>query len=357
MTEIFEGRSGSGHSCIALVAMDKFRGTASARDLCSAVARAVKANNYTADLQPMSDGGEGFRDAFVGEEVLVEVPGPLGTPVEARITLKDSSSGRLAVLEIAEVVGRDQLISPTRGDSLDASSAGVGHLILSAVALGATSILIGCGGSATSDGGLGCYRVLRAAGGPAVPMSVATDVTARFSGLLRYAEQKGVHPDDLVVLEQRLEDVRALYLEEQGLDVELLERSGASGGIPAALAALGAVLTSGFDVVARSVNLVERVRKSSLVVTGEGRLDAGSLEGKVTSGVASIVGDSAKLLVVCGSVDAEAAHAFVSHFPDAKIVSLEESFGETKSRTDVLDCVQKIVSEEVGRLRSSEDTV
>jgi fructose/tagatose bisphosphate aldolase len=69
------------------------------------------------------------------------------------------------------------------------------------------------------------------------------------------------------------------------------------------------------------------------------------------------VGDSAKLLVVCGSVDAEAAHAFVSHFPDAKIVSLEESFGETKSRTDVLDCVQKIVSEEVGRLRSSEDTV
>src|ERR1019366_7486494 len=311
--------------------MDKFRGTASARDLSNAVARAVEANDFVADLQPMSDGGEGFRDAFVGEEVTVEVPGPLGAPVEAGITLDDSSSGRRAVLEIAEVVGRDRLTAPTRRDALDASSEGVGHLIVGAVALGATSILIGAGGSAISDGGLGCYQVLRAAGGLAVPVSVATDVTARFSGLLRYAEQKGVHPDDLVELEQRLKDVRALYLKEQGVDVELLERSGASGGIPAALAALGASLTNGFEVVASSVNLLERVHQSSLVVTGEGRLDAGSLEGKVTSGVASMVGDGAALLVVCGSVEREAALSFQSRFPNARVVSLVDLFGEERA--------------------------
>jgi glycerate kinase len=346
VTEIFVGRSGLGHSSIALVAMDKFRGTASARDLCNAVVRALQANNFVADLQPMSDGGEGFRDAFAGEEVVVEVPGPLGAPVDARITLDDSSSGRRAVLEIAEVVGRDQLVSPTRREALDASSAGVGHLIVNAVELGATSILIGCGGSATSDGGLGCYRVLRAAGGLVVPVSVATDVTARFSGLLRYAEQKGVHPDDLVELEQRLMDMRALYLKEQGVDVELLERSGASGGIPAALAALGASLTNGFEVVASSVNLLERIEQSSLIITGEGRLDAGSLEGKVTSGVASMVGEGAALLVVCGSVEREAALAFQFHFPNARIVSLVELFGEERAMADALACVEIVVAEE-----------
>jgi len=353
VTEIFVGRSGFGHSSIALVAMDKFRGTASARDLCNVVAQVLQANSYSVDLQPMSDGGEGFLDAFAGEEIKIEVPGPLGAPVDARITLDDSSSGRRAVLEIAEVVGRDQLVSPTRREALDASSAGVGHLIVSATALGATSILIGCGGSATSDGGLGCYQVLREAGGLTVPMSVATDVTARFSGLLRYAEQKGIHHDDLAVLNQRLKDVRALYLTEQGVDVELLERTGASGGIPAALAVLGGVLTSGFGAVVSAVNLRERVGGTSLVVTGEGRLDAGSLEGKVTGGIASLVGDAAKLLVVCGSVDVQAAQVFMSHFPRARIVSLVEHFGETKSMTDVLDCVKKIVFEEVDQLPPS----
>ncbi len=346
MTTIFGRPSGLERSATALVAMDKFRGTASARDLVNAVARALESNKYVTDLQPMSDGGEGFREAFAGEEVTVEVPGPLGTLVEARITLDDSLTGRRAVLEIAEVVGRDHLVSPSRRDALDASSAGVGHLIVSAVDLGATSILIGAGGSATSDGGLGCYQVLRAAGGLAVPVSVATDVTARFSGLLRYAEQKGVHAEDMALLEQRLKDVRALYLKEQRVDVELLARTGASGGIPAALAALGAVLTSGFEVVASSVNLLERVRRSALVVTGEGRLDAGSLEGKVTSAIASMVGDSAALLVVCGSVEREAALSFQSRFPNARVVSLVELFGEERAMADVLACVEIVVAEE-----------
>ena len=139
MTTIFGRPSGLERSATALVAMDKFRGTASARDLVNAVARALESNKYVTDLQPMSDGGEGFREAFAGEEVTVEVPGPLGTLVEARITLDDSLTGRRAVLEIAEVVGREHLMSPTRREALDASSAVVGHLIVGAVALGALS--------------------------------------------------------------------------------------------------------------------------------------------------------------------------------------------------------------------------
>jgi hypothetical protein len=179
VTKAIEEKIGPEFSGHVLVAMVKFRATASAHQLSEVVAKVVAANNCSVDVQPMSDGGEGFRDAFSGEVVVVEVPGPLGAPVAVPIMLSDSPSGRLAILEVAEVVGRDHFVSPTRAQALAASSAGAGHLILSAVRLGATSILYGCGGSAAS--GLGCYQVLRDAGGLAVPVTVATDVTARFS--------------------------------------------------------------------------------------------------------------------------------------------------------------------------------
>lgn len=345
MTKEFENKIGPDFSGPVLVAMDKFRGTASARQLCEAVVKVVAANDYSVDVQPMSDGGEGFRDAFSGEVVVVEVPGPLGAPVSVPITLSDSPSGRLAILEVAEVVGRDHLVSPTRAQALAASSAGAGQLILSAARLGATGILYGCGGSATSDGGLGCYQVLCDAGGLPVPVTVATDVTARFSGLRRYAEQKGVNPKDLGIIAQRLDEVRALYLKEQGVDVELLDRSGASGGIPGALAALGGVLTSGLDAVAGSVDLLARLRRSSLVITGEGRFDEGSLEGKVTGGIASLMDVGAALLVVCGSADKRASREFVARFPHARVITLVERFGKRRAMSEVLSCVEVVVAE------------
>jgi glycerate kinase len=355
VAKAFENETGPNFSGNVLVAMDKFRGTASARQLSEAVAKAVAAHNYSVDVQPMSDGGEGFRDAFSGEVVVVDVPGPLGAPVAVPITLSDSPSGCLAILEVAEVVGRDHLVSPTRAQALAATSAGAGQLILSAARLGATSILLGCGGSATSDGGLGCYQVLRDAGGLPVPVTVATDVTARFSGLRRYAEQKGVNPKDLGIIAQRLDEVRALYLKEQGVDVELLDRSGASGGIPGALAALGGVLTSGLDAVAGSVDLLKRLRRSSLVITGEGRFDEGSLEGKVIGGIASFMDVGAALLVVCGSVDKRASREFVARFPNARFISLVERFGKLRAMSEVLACVEIVVAEEIDGRRLQGD--
>jgi glycerate kinase len=330
-----------------LAAMDKFRGTATARDLCDAISRAAVDHDRGSDAQPMSDGGEGFRDAFVGEEKTIEVPGPLGAVVPAKVTMVPSSSGPFAVLEVSQVIGRHLLESPTRGQAMEASSAGVGHLIVACANLGARRVLIGCGGSATSDGGLGCYQVLRDAGGLPVPVTVATDVTARFSGARRYAEQKGVDPRDLGLLDRRLEEVRALYLGETGVDVELLERSGASGGVPGALAALGGVLVSGFDAVAEAVHLGERLRRSSLVVTGEGRFDMGSLEGKVVVGVAALVKQGTALLVVCGSIDDKAAQLFLRRYPTATMVSLVERFGETRAHSDVVRCVVSIVTEQI----------
>jgi glycerate kinase len=222
-------------------------------------------------------------------------------------------------------------------------------LILAAQRLGASSILMGCGGSATSDGGLGCYRVLKEAGGLSVPVIVATDVTARFSGLKRYAGQKGVRMSDLALIDRRLERAREVYLAECGVDVELLERAGAAGGIPGALAALGAVLTGGFEAVAQAVSLQERIDRASLVVTGEGRFDGGSLEGKVVVSVARLVG-RATLLVVCGSIDEASAHEFSRRFERAHVVSLVRRFGARRARSAVAECVEEVVAEEIASL-------
>jgi glycerate 2-kinase len=342
-----ERTGNSAFSNHVLVSIDKYRGTATARQLCDSAAKIVARTTSTLDVQPMSDGGEGFRESFTGEVVVVDVPGPLGQLIAAPITLRDSPEGTLAILEVAEVVGRSQLIKPTSVQAVDASSAGVGYLILAAAQRGATGILIGCGGSATSDGGLGCYRVLRDAGGLPVPVTAATDVTTRFSGLLRFAGQKGVSSNHMNDVEQRMEEARSLYLDEQGVDVEILERSGASGGIPGGLTALGAVLTSGLDAVVHALNLEPRIARSSLVITGEGRFDHGSLDGKVTGGIAALLSGHTDLLVVCGSVDAAAAREFKARYPRATLVSLVDRFDRRTAMTDVFGCVELVVNEEL----------
>ncbi|HEY5103580.1 MAG TPA: glycerate kinase [Acidimicrobiales bacterium] len=330
-----------------MAAMDKFRGTASARALSDVVARAVDRQGCASDAQPMSDGGEGFREVFDGVTTIVNVAGPLGDVVQAGVTLRHTLTGVVGFIEVAEAAGRDYVRSPSSDEALATSSVGVGQLILAASQLGAERIVIGCGGSATSDGGLGCYQVLRDAGGLPVPVVAATDVRSRFLDARNFAEQKGVSAADLHVVDLRLNEARALYVKEQGVDVELLDRSGAAGGIAGALAALGGVLTSGFDAVADAVGLRERIARSSLVVTGEGRFDLGSLEGKVIIGIAGLTDHAARLLVVCGEVVLEALDAFERHYPNAKVVSLSDRYGVSAAMSETLNCVDEVVTSEV----------
>lgn len=352
MSYVLQAKAGASQSAIVLAAMDKFRSSASARDLGDAVARVARVRGWNSDVQPMSDGGEGFIEAFPGEVVTVEVPGPLNGTVEARIKLSDLSTVRLGVLEVADVVGRSLLAHPTSAEATAVTSAGVGHLILAAARLGVGAVLVGCGGTATSDGGLGCYRVLRDAGGLPVAVTAATDVTAHFSGALGYAHQKGVDLRNLDVIESRLANVRRRYLREQGVDVECLERAGAAGGIPGAIAALGGTLISGFDAVADSVGLIDRIGRASLVVTGEGRFDAGSLEGKVTVAMAALVDKRSELLVVCGSVEPAAGRMFLDRFPGTTLVGLEDRFGTDRSRSDVLECLATVVADHLQHWRT-----
>lgn len=328
-----------------LLAFDKFRGTTSARDLTSYVEDALDKSDVVLDTQPLSDGGEGFRDAFDGEAVEVEVPGPLGETVAAPLVLHPSRRGLVGVFTVAEVVGHFSSRRLSPDEALRARSDGVGHLILAAARCGATSVLVGCGGSVTSDGGLGCYEVLRRAGGLPLPVLVGADVSANFFGARRFAVQKGVAASQLLIVDQRLDELRARYLSECDLDVNTVPGAGAAGGIAGALAALGSQVVDGFSLVAESVNLVERLRQATLVVTGEGHFDQGSLEGKVTVKVAELVAQPSSLLVVCGGLEPGAKRTFLRRFPGATIVSLEQRFGAHAARLDVATCVTTVTKE------------
>lgn len=327
-----------------LVAMDKFRGTARASELGDAIASVLTEHALVADLQPMSDGGEGFTDVFGGDIFTLKAQNPWGREGSVPVVRTQLAGVDTAIFELAEVVGRHHVSNPTHEQAWSASSAGVGEIILALGALGVEEILLGCGGSATSDGGLGCYDILTAAGGLPCSVRAATDVTTAFLGARRFATQKGIDPQQLSDIDTRLEQARARYLDEHGIDVALHERTGAAGGIPGALFALGAELVDGFTMVSTLTALEERIHASALVITGEGRLDATSLEGKVTAGVAALA-HSTPTLVICGSAEPEAASAFVERYPNAQVLSLEERFGAARARQEVLACVADVVSD------------
>jgi glycerate kinase len=324
--------------------MDKFRASASAGALAASITKRG-AQEVIFDVVVLSDGGEGFRAAFDGEVVMLRVRDPWGDWHDAPLSIVASSHETLGVIEVAEIIGRSRRPAPTSSEALAASSEGVADAILASVARGVTRVVVGCGGSATSDGGEGCYQVLRRAGGLEVELTAATDVTADYFGALRYAEQKGVATGDLAVVAHRLEHLAERYQRLSGRDVRSVARTGAAGGLSGALYALGANLVSGFDEVARVNTLSTRIAAASRVITGEGRLDAGSLEGKVVSGVCALTNEEQRVLVVCGSQDEVAARELTSRYPWVRVVDLVSRYGERRAFDDTLACVGEVVAD------------
>ena len=219
------------------------------------------------------------------------VPGPLGVPTEAewRLLAAGPDGGPTAVIEMSRAAGRSLLPDPRGDDPVAADTAGVGHLMLRAREAGATRIVIGCGGSATTDGGWGAVGVV---GTPAalagVDLEVACDVTTRFvDAAAVFGPQKGASPEQVARLTDRLRSLADRYRRDFGVDVDAIPGAGAAGGLAGGLAALGARLVPGFDLVAAMTGLADRLHLADLVVTGEGHLDPPSFAGKVPGGVLS----------------------------------------------------------------------
>jgi len=243
----------------------------------------------------MADGGEGtaeaFRASLGGDWRTASVSDPFGRPVEARFALLPD--GR-AVVEAAAAIG----IARLRGDELDpvrASSRGLGELIVAAQDEGATGLVVGLGDSATVDGGAGLRDVVQALlPGTLVACDVANPLLGPRGAAQAFGPQKGASPAQVEELERRLASDPAL--EPYGD----LPGAGAAGGLGAALAFLGATLVPGSELVAEAIGLRERLRGATLVVTGEGAVDAASREGKVTGLVASLAADAGVRCVVFG---------------------------------------------------------
>jgi glycerate kinase len=279
-----------------LVAPDSFKGTFTAPEVTAAIARGLEAAGWPVDPCPVADGGEGTLEVLVGalggELVAAEVHDPLGRPIDARFALSaaagDSAGkggGTRAVVETASASGL-ALVTGAERDPLAASTRGTGELILAAVEAGAEAVLLGVGGSATTDGGAGAVAAIREAGGIGrARLIVLCDVQTTFEDAARvYAPQKGADGDDVRRLARRLNDLaRRLPRDPRGVAM-----TGAAGGLSGGLwAAFGAELVSGAAFVLESLGFDARMRAARAVVTGEGRLDRQSLAGKAVSEVAT----------------------------------------------------------------------
>jgi glycerate 2-kinase len=280
-------------------APDTLKGVLSATDAAAALAGGVRrVDGLVAEELPLGDGGEGTGQALAaalgGEWRAVTVVDALGRPVEARFLLLPD--GR-AVVESAEAIGLGRL-SRDELDPVRASSEGLGELLLAAADAGAREIVVTLGGSATVDGGEGLRRALAGRSLDRVALRAACDVTnpllGRRGAARVFGPQKGATPAQVEELERRLAGMEELrpFAELPG--------AGAAGGLGAALAALGAELVPGIELVLEAVRFGERIEGAALVVTGEGRVDETSAAGKVAGGVASACAAAGVQCVVFG---------------------------------------------------------
>jgi glycerate 2-kinase len=265
-----------------LVAPDSFKGTFRAAEVAGAIGRGLElAGLMPPDLCPLADGGEGTMEAILlalgGEVVGVEVQDPLGRPVRAQFGLVED--GGTAVLEMASASGLG-LVAEDERDAWAASTYGTGELICAAADAGAQVVLVGVGGSATTDGGAGAIDAIEEHGGlGGARIVVLCDVRTPFERAPAvYGPQKGADPDLVRRLEERLEALAA-HLPRDPRGVPL---TGAAGGLSGGLwAACGAALEPGAPFVLDALDFDARMRTARAVVTGEGKLDQQTLEGKL----------------------------------------------------------------------------
>ncbi|WP_336644558.1 glycerate kinase [Microbacterium sp. USHLN186] len=340
-----------------LIASDKFKGSATGSEVAAALADGIREiiPDAVVDAAPVADGGEGTVEAAVASgftPITVSVTGPTGRPVDATFAVRDEQ----AIIEMAAASGLDVLPDGEKS-ALEATSRGTGELIVAALDHGCTSIVLGVGGSACTDGGAGMLQALGVAlrtldrpvrpGGAGLVDLASADITGldpRLNGVdfvlaadvdnpllgdrgaaAVFAPQKGASADDVAVLEAGLARLAELLEPLPGVRPSATAPgAGAAGGVGyAALAVLGAVREPGIDVIQRLTGLAERIADADLVITGEGSLDDQSLGGKTPLGVSAASARAGKPVVaVCGRTTLDAAQADAAGF--ARVYALSD---------------------------------
>ncbi len=305
-----------------VIAPNAFKECMSAPGVAEAIAQGVKCACPEADIikVPLADGGDGTAEALVaarsGRMVKMTANDPLMRPVEVKYGLFDND--KAAVIEMAIASGLWRL-SDDEKNPLKTTTYGTGEMILDALERGVRTIVVGIGGSATTDAGIGMaqvlgYKFLDADGDELTPTGemmnavahidaskahpaisettflVASDVTNPLLGpdgaAPVYGPQKGATPDMVETLEQGLSNIAKRWDEDMDVSIGDMPGGGAAGGLGAGMAAFcGAEIRSGFDLIADYAKLDEALDGASLVITGEGKIDASTQFGKVPAGV------------------------------------------------------------------------
>ncbi len=319
-----------------LAAADKFKGTASAAQVCAAIGHACWDLGLDCVELPLADGGEGTLAVLGGANRTATVTGPLGNMVQAQWGMHKG----VAIIEMAQASGLTLAGGANNNDPMGATTRGTGELIDRALNEGAKKIIVCLGGSATTDGGLGALAAISTpARLRAVEFLVACDVDTLFTDAAHvFAPQKGASRAQVALLTNRLEQLAQRYENDYGIDVRKINGSGAAGGLAGALAALGATLMPGFDIVAEEVGFDEAVRNANIVITGEGELDDTSFTGKVVGSVVDYANDAqVPVHAIVGNIDNEM-------LPELRTLvtatSLTEKFGADMSMQQVLRCIE-----------------
>ena len=307
-----------------LIASGAFKHSLTARDACAAIQQGLVESGLDARFQqlPIADGGNGTLDAFLahgGQRLRVPVLDPLQRPIQAEYGL--IANGQTAVIEMALASGLE-LLQPHELDPLAATTYGTGQLMADAFSRGVQRIIIGMGGSATIDGGMGCLQALgirlldakgreipRGGGGLAalhsidsralparwqdVEIIIASDVEnpplGKSGAAQVFGPQKGADAAMVAQLEQNLRHCFTRILEQRGIDLRQLRGGGAAGAFAAGLMAFfGCQIVPGIELVLANSGFAEALADSALLITGEGQLDSQTLAGKGPIGAARL---------------------------------------------------------------------
>lgn len=374
-----------------VVAPDKFKGSLPAREVAGCVIRGLRAVDRGIDAIaiPVADGGEGTLEAALAAgfaRVPVVASGPTGRPVQTAYARRDG----LAVIEMADVSGLGRL-PDGRLEPLRASSRGTGDVIAAALDAGCTSIVLGIGGSACTDGGAGLAEALGARvldahgrqlppGGAALAevhsvdlsgmhpklagadVVIASDVDNPLTGpsgaAAVYGPQKGASAAEVAILERALQRWAAALAEATGSDHSDRPGAGAAGGAGlAGLALLGGSVRSGIELILELVGFDDRLEGARLVITGEGSLDTQTLRGKAPAGVAAAASAAGvRTVAVCGTSGLSRT--------DLKGVGIDAAYALVDLESDVARCMteaaallewlgQEIARDELSRAASS----
>ena len=385
-----------------VIAIDSFKGSLSSMDAGRAAAVGVKkalhapgmancpegSNDEAADVQvvvkPLADGGEGTTDALVeglgGTYAYVEVTGPFGKPVKAKYGIL--SDGITAVMEMAEAAGIT-LADKSELNPWRATTYGVGEMIRDAIKKGCRKFIIGIGGSATTEGGVGMlsalgYEFLKKDGTPITPDMQELDQIEQISGehaipelkecrfqiacdvknplygemgaVYVYGPQKGVKEEEKENFDSKMKHYAAKSAAFTGKDCSLVEGAGAAGGLGYAFISYipNVELKPGIEIVLDAIRLEEELADADVVITGEGRMDAQTAMGKVPVGVAKLAKKyQIKVIAFAGGVTEDAVECngagIDAFFPIVRgVTTLEEAMEPDTARKNMSLAVEQV---------------